>query len=146
VEERFAANGLPVQRKRFLFDWRQISLAVPELIARRAALLPVAAALAPAVEAEYRYEGEQEEAELNLAADPALRGIYESDLRRIPVVPVELVEVFAASVRSMFRSDRSCLICLPLSTAAETKLRQQLAVKKVSYLDSRVSRFNDRTM
>jgi len=137
---------LAVQRKRFLFDWRQISLAVPELIARRAALLPVAAALAPAVEAEYRYEGEQEEAELNLAADPALRGIYESDLRRIPVVPVELVEVFAASVGSMFRSDRSCLLCLSPSKAAETKLRQQLAVKKVSYLDSRVSRFNDRTM
>jgi hypothetical protein len=103
-------------------------------------------AQAPVVEAEYQYEGEQEEAELNLAVDPALRGIYESDLRRTPVVPVELVEVFAASVRSMFRSDRACLICLPLSTAAETKLRQQLAVKKVSYLDSRVSRFNDSTM
>ena len=103
-------------------------------------------AQAPVVEAEYQYEGQQEEAELNLAADPALREIYESDLRRIPVVPVELVEVFAASVRSMFRSDRFCLLCLPLSTAAETKLRQQLAVKKVGYLDSRVSRFNDSTM
>jgi hypothetical protein len=89
----------------------------------------------PVVEAEYQYEGEQEEAELNLAADPVLRGIYESDLRRIPVVPVELVQVLAASVRSMFRSDRLCLLCLPLSTAAETKLRQQSAERKVDYRD-----------
>ena len=103
-------------------------------------------AQAPVVEAEYQYEGEQEEAELNLAADPVLRGIYESDLRPIRVVPVELVEVFAAWVRSMFRLNRFCLLCLPLSRAAETKLRQQSAVKKVSYLDSRVSRFNDSTM
>ena len=103
-------------------------------------------AQAPVVEAEYLYEGEQEEAGLNLAADPVLRGIYESDLRPIRVVPVELVEVFVASVNSTFRSDRFCLLCLPLSTAAETKLRQQLAVKKVSYLDSRVSRFNNSTM
>jgi len=89
----------------------------------------------PVVEAEYQYEGEQEEAELNLAADPVLREIYESDLRRIPVVPVELVEVFAASVRSMFRSDRFCVLCLPLSTAAETKLQQQSAERKVDYRD-----------
>jgi hypothetical protein len=89
----------------------------------------------PVVEAEYQYEGEQEEAELNLAADPVLQEIYESDLRRIPVVPVELVEVFAASGRPMFRSDRFCLLCLPLSTAAETKLRQQSAERKVDYRD-----------
>jgi hypothetical protein len=103
-------------------------------------------AQAPVVEAEYRYEARQEEAELNLAVDPELRGIYEPDLRPIPVVPFELVEVFVASVSSTFRSNRFCLLCLSLSTAAETKLRQQLAVKKVSYLDSRVSRFNDSTM
>jgi hypothetical protein len=105
-----------------------------------------AAAQALAVEAECQYEGQQAEAELTLAADPALRGIYESDLHRIPVVPVDLVEVFVASVRSTFRSNRFCLLCLSLSTAAETKLRRQSAVKKVSYLDSRVSRFNDPTM
>jgi len=92
-------------------------------------------AQAPVVEAEYQYEGEQAEAELNLAADPVLRGIYESDLRRIPVVPVELVEAFVASVSSTFRSNRFCLLCLPLSTAAETKLRQQLAERKVDYRD-----------
>jgi hypothetical protein len=92
-------------------------------------------AQAPVVEAEYQYEGEQAEAELNLAADPVLRGIYESDPRRIRVVPVELVEAFVASVRSMFRSDRFCLLCLPLSTAAETKLRQQSAERKVDYRD-----------
>ena len=83
------------------------------------------AARARAVEAEYRYEGEQAEGELNLAADLMLRGIYESDLRPIRVVPVELVEVLAASVSSGFRSNRFCLLCLSLSTAAETKLRQQ---------------------
>jgi hypothetical protein len=103
-------------------------------------------AQAPVVEAEYQYEGQQEEAELNLAADPALRGIYESGLRPIPVVPVESVEAFVASVSSTFRSNRFCLLCLSLSTAAETKLRQQLAGKKVSYPDSRVSRFNDSTI
>ena len=65
----------------------------------------------PVVEAEYQYEGEQEEAELNLAADPVLQEIYESDLRRIPVVPVELVEVFAASAGSLVCSNRSCLVC-----------------------------------
>jgi len=92
-------------------------------------------AQAPVVEAEYQYEGEQEEAELNLAADPVLRGIYESDLRRIPVVPVELVEVFVVSVRSMFRSNRFCLPCLLLSTAAETKLQRQSAARKGDYRD-----------
>ena len=55
-------------------------------------------AQAPVVEAEYQYEGEQQEGELNLVADRVLRGIYESDLRPIHVVPVELVEAFVASV------------------------------------------------
>ena len=68
-------------------------------------------AQAPVVEAEYQYEGQQEEVELNLAADPALRGIYESGLRPIPVVPVELVEAFVASVSSTFRSNRFCPLC-----------------------------------
>jgi hypothetical protein len=70
-----------------------------------------------------------------LAADPGLREIYESDLRRIPVVHVELVEVFLASVSSMFRSNRFCPPCLSLSTAAETKPRQQSAEGKVDYRD-----------
>jgi hypothetical protein len=72
---------------------------------------------------------------LNLAADPGLPEIYESDLRRIPVVHVELVEVFLASVSSMFRSNRFCVLCLSLSTAAETKLRPQSAEGKVDYRD-----------
>jgi len=87
------------------------------------------------VEAEYYYEGEQAEGELNLAADPALRGIYESDLNRIPVARVELVEVFVAPVSSMFGSNHSFLLCLPLSTTAETKPRRQLAERKVDYPD-----------
>ena len=95
----------------------------------------VAVARAPLVEEEYRYEEEQAEGDLNLAADPALRGIYESDPRRIPVAPVELVEGFLASVRSMFRSNPFCLLCLSFSTAAETKLRQRLAERKVDYRD-----------
>src|SRR5262245_2302142 len=103
-------------------------------------------ARARVAEAEYQYEGEQEEAELNLAADQVLREIYESGLRPIRVVPVELVEALVASASSAFRLNRFCLLCLLLSTAAETKPRQQLAVRKVSYLDSRVSRFNDSTM
>ena len=96
----------------------------------RVALLRVAAGRARAVEAEYRYEGERVEGELNLVADPVLRGIYEPDLRRIPVAPVELVEVFVASVNSMVYRNRSCLVCLPFSTAAETKRRQQSAARK----------------
>jgi hypothetical protein len=87
------------------------------------------------VELEYRYEGERVEEELNLAADPALRGISESDPHRIPVAHVESVEVFSAPVSSMFRSNRFCLLYLPLSTTAETKLRQQLAERKVDYRD-----------
>ena len=92
-------------------------------------------AQAPVVEAEYQYEGQQEEAELNLAADPALRGIYESDLHRILVARVELVEGLVASVSSTFRSNRSFLLCLSFSTAAETKLRQQSAEGKVDCRD-----------
>jgi len=92
-----------------------------------------AAAQAPVVEVEYQYEEEQAEEELNLAADPALPGICESALRRIPVAPVELVEVFVALVSSMFRPNRFCRPCLSLSTKAETKLRQQSAEEKVDY-------------
>lgn len=92
-----------------------------------------AVAQAPAIEAEYRYEGEQAEEELSLAADPVLRGIYESDPRPIPVTPVELLEVFVASVSSMFRLNRFCVSCLLLSTATGTKLRQQSAERKVDY-------------
>jgi hypothetical protein len=99
------------------------------------ALLREAVALAPAVEAEYRCEAQQAEAELRLAADPVLRGIHESDLRPIPVARVELVEGFVASVSSMFRLNRFCLPCLQLSTAAETKPQQQSAAKKVDYRD-----------
>jgi hypothetical protein len=87
------------------------------------------------VEAEYQHEGEQAKGELNLAADPVLLGIYEFDLHRIPVVPVELVEVLVALVNSMFPSNRSFLLCLSFSTTAETKLRRQLAERKVHYRD-----------
>jgi hypothetical protein len=90
---------------------------------------------APIVEAQYQYEVQQAEEELNLSADPVLQEIYESDLRRIPVAPVELVEVFVAPVRSMFRSNRFCRLCLSPLTAAETKLRQQSAERKVDYQD-----------
>jgi len=48
-------------------------------------ILPMVAARAPAVEAEYRYEVEQAEGELSLAVGSMLRAIYESDLRPIPV-------------------------------------------------------------
>ena len=86
-----------------------------------------AVAQAPAVEAEHRCEAQQAEAELRLSAGQVLQGIYESDLRPIPLAPVELVEVYLAPVSSMFRSNRSCLLCLLLSTAAETRQRQQSA-------------------
>jgi len=99
------------------------------------ALLRVAAARALTVEMEYRYEEEQAEGALNLAADRVLREIYESDLRPIPVAPVELVGVFVASVSSMFRLNCFCLLCLSFSTAAETKLRPQSAERKVDYRD-----------
>jgi hypothetical protein len=94
-----------------------------------------AVAQAPVVEAEYQYEEEQAKGELNLAADPALRGIYESDLHRIPVARVELVEGFVASVSSTFRSNRSFLLCLSFSTTAETKPRQQSVEGKVDCRD-----------
>ena len=97
----------------------------------RVVLLLVAAARAPVVEAEYRYEGEWGEGELNLAVDRVLPEICESDLRRIPVAPVEQVEVFVTSVSSMFRSNRFSQLCLSFWTAAETDLRQQSAVRKV---------------
>ena len=134
VGERFAATGPAVQREPFLFALRSVSLSVLEAIATRLGLLE-AVVQAPVVEAEYQYEEEQVEEELNLAADPALRGIYEFDLSRIPVARVELVEVFVAPVSSMFRSNRSFLLCLSFSITAETKLRQQLAERKVDYRD-----------
>ncbi len=94
-----------------------------------------AVARAPVVEAEYQYEGEQAKGELNLAADPALQGIYESDLNRIHVARVELVEVFVVPSSSTFRSNHSFLLCLSFSTTAETQLRRQLAERKVDYPD-----------
>ena len=134
MAERLAANGSAVQVEDFLFGGRLASLGVPEVIATCLGLLE-AVGQAPTLEAEYQYGGEQAEGELNSAADPVLRGICGSDLRRIRVAPVALVEVIVALVRSMFRSNRFCLICLSLSTTAETKLRQQLAAKKVDYPD-----------
>ena len=132
--ERFAATGPAVQVEHSLLGCRPVSLRVREVIATRPGLLE-AVAQAPIVEAEYEYEGQQAKGELNLAAGPALRGIYESDLNRIPVARVELVEVLVALVNSMFRSNRSFLLCLSFSTTAETKLRQQLAERKVDYPD-----------
>ena len=82
-------------------------------------------------------QGEQAQVELNLAADPVLRGICESDLHRIPAVPVELVEVFVVLVSSVSRLNRFCLLCPSFLTAAETKRRQQSAQRKVDYRDSR---------
>jgi len=70
-----------------------------------------AVAQAPVAEEEYQYEEQQAAGELNLWADPALPGICESDLRRIRVGPVELVEVFVASVIPMVRSNPFCLLC-----------------------------------
>ena len=70
-----------------------------------------AAEQAPRVEAGDQHEAEQGKEELNLSAGQVLLGIYESDLRRIREARVELVEVFVAPVGSMFRSNRSCLIC-----------------------------------
>ncbi|PYI72959.1 MAG: hypothetical protein DMF08_04755 [Verrucomicrobia bacterium] len=95
----------------------------------------MAAAQAPAVEAERPCEAQPEEAESTLAADPVLRGISEFDLRRIREAHVELVEVFLASVSSMLCSNPFCLLCLLLSTAAETKLRRQSAEGKEDYRD-----------
>ena len=132
--ERFAANGSAVQVEHFFFDGCPVSLGVPDVIATCLEVLE-AVAQAPAVEAEHHYEGAQAEGELSSAADPVLRGIYESDLRPIPAGPVELVEVFVASLSSMFRSNCFCLLCLSLSTVAETMLRRQSAARKADYRD-----------
>src|SRR5262245_53391962 len=107
VVEQFPARGFALQVGGFLFESRRVSVGVPEVIAICLGLLE-AVAQVRVVGAEYRFETQPAEADLSLAADPVLRGIYESDLRRIPVVPVELVEVFVVSVRSMFRSNRFC--------------------------------------
>jgi len=85
------------------------------------------------VEAEYRCEGQPVLAGLTLAAVLTLREICEPDLRPIPVAAVELVEVFVASVSSMFRLNRFCLSCLLLSTAAETKPRPRSTARKAGY-------------
>jgi hypothetical protein len=85
--ERFALTVPAVQRDHFLFDWRPVSLGVPEVIAIRLELQE-AVAQAPVVEAEYQYEAEQAAAELNSWADPALPGICESGPHRIPVASV----------------------------------------------------------
>ncbi len=60
------------------------------------------------VEAGGQREAKQEEGELNLAADQALRGIYGSDLRRIREARVELAGVVVAPTGSVFRSNRFC--------------------------------------
>jgi hypothetical protein len=117
------------------FALRRVCVVPHEVIPKAVEPTWAAVARAPLVEEEYQYEGEKAEGELNLAADPALREIYESDPRPIRVAHVELVEVFVASVRSMFRSNRLCLLYLSLSTTAETELRQQLAERKVDYRD-----------
>ena len=87
--------------------------------------LPEAAELAPSVEEEYRCEAQWAAEELSLAADRVLREICGSDLRPIAVAPVELVEVFVASMSSMFRLNRFCLPCALLSTATGTTPRLQ---------------------
>jgi len=110
VGGRFAAIGPAVQREYFLFGWRPISLRVPEVIATHVGVLE-AVVQARVVEAGYQFGAEQAKGELNLAADPVLRGIYESDLHRIPVAHVELVEGFAVPASSTFRSNRSFLLC-----------------------------------
>jgi hypothetical protein len=127
--EQFPAHGSALRVGGFLFESRRVSVAVPEVIAICLGLLE-AVAQVPVVGAEYRFEAQPAEADLSFAADPVLRGIYESDLRRIPVMLVELVEVFVLSVRSMFHSNRFCLPCLLLSTGAETKLQRQSAARK----------------
>lgn len=108
--ERFAVNGSAVQVNGFLLERYRVSVVFPEAISTRV-LAREAAEQAPWVEARYRYGAGQAEVELNLAAGPVLRGIYGSDLRRIRVTRVELVEVVVASARSMFRSNRFCLLC-----------------------------------
>ena len=111
-----------------------MSFVVPEVIAMCLGLRE-GVAQAPAAVAELPCEAQPGAAVLSLRAVPVLREIYEFDLHRIPVARVELVEVFVAPVSSMFRSNRFCVLCLPLSIAAETKLRQQSAERKVDYRD-----------
>ena len=97
--------------------------------------LQEAVAQAPAVEAEYRYEGEQAEEELSLAAAPVLREIYESDLRPILAASVELVAVFVGPAIPMaFRLAPFCF-CSALSIVTETTLPQRSAERKVDYRD-----------
>jgi len=99
------------------------------------ALLRVAAVQAQLVAAEYRCEGEQAEGELNLAADPVLRGTYESDLR--PTLPASAgsVAVFVAlAIPMAFRLAPFCFCSAP-STTTETTPPQQLAERKVDYRD-----------
>ena len=122
--ERFAVNGSAAQVNGFLLERYRVSVVFPEVISTRA-LVSEAAEQALGVEAGYQNEAEQAEVELNLAAGRVLRGIYGSDLRRIRVARVELVEVFVALARLIFRSNRFCLLCSPLSTAAETMRRLQ---------------------
>jgi hypothetical protein len=95
--------------------------------------LRAAVAQAPSAEAQYRCEAQPAEAGLKMAVDPVLREICGSDLRPILPARVGLVEVFVASVIPVFRPTRFCLSCLRLSTATETKLRQQSAARKVNY-------------
>jgi hypothetical protein len=117
----------------FLFRKRRASVVVvPEVIPTQV-LTQEAAARAPAVEAEHRYEGEPAKEELNLATDRGLRGIYEPGQRRILVALVELVEVFAAPVNSASRSNRFYLLCLVLSTATEKGPRPQSAARNLDY-------------
>ena len=94
-----------------------------------------AVAQARAVEVEYRHEGEQVQGELNLAADPVLREIYESDLRPILAASVELVAVFVGPAIPMaFRLAPFCF-CSALSIVTETTLPQRSAERKVDYRD-----------
>jgi len=134
VVERFAVNGSAAQGDGFVLERYRVSVVFPGVISTRA-LAPEAAEQALRVEAGHLNEVEQAEVELNLAAGPVLQGIYGSDLRRIRVARAELVEVFGALARWMFRSNRFCLLCLSFSTTAETKPRQQLAERKVDYRD-----------
>ena len=89
--ERLPANGSAVQVNGFLSECRRVSFVVRGVIAM-CLELQEAVVQARAVEAEYRYEGQQAEGELSLAADPVLRGIYESDRRLILPARVGLVE------------------------------------------------------
>jgi hypothetical protein len=97
------------------------------------ALLRVAVARAPEDEAEYLYEEEQVEAELNLAVDQVLRGICESVLNPIHVAFVQFVEAILVLPSSTFLSNWLCLLWLLFLTAVETNPRPQSAVRKLYY-------------